>query len=161
MTCPSPEVIREHLDGFVIERWEETRGGRPDGAGEPHHFHLIEIVAAARAVGERLAAAGGTPVERGALDRRGWRRVACRRCQTPRPVQPRRPSRDPAATSASRSPQPRAGRVPQTRPDAERVAPARPRRHRGPLPLAREAELRVRTLRMVIEERLETTRGEK
>lgn len=46
MTCPSPGAIRALLDGFEIERWDERE--EPDGRtalGEPHHFHVIELVA--------------------------------------------------------------------------------------------------------------------
>jgi SAM-dependent methyltransferase len=46
MTCPPSEVIRALLDGFEIELWEERED--PDGRtalGEPHHLHLVEVVA--------------------------------------------------------------------------------------------------------------------
>jgi hypothetical protein len=55
MTCPSPEVIRSHLDGFAIERWDEKEEDGQTALGEPHHFHLIEIVAVREAEGERAA----------------------------------------------------------------------------------------------------------
>jgi SAM-dependent methyltransferase len=45
MTCPSPEVIRGHLAGFRIEHWEEKEEDGHTALGEPHHFHLIEVVA--------------------------------------------------------------------------------------------------------------------
>lgn len=46
MTCPSPDAIRDLLTGFEIERWDERE--EPEGRtalGEPHHFHVIELVA--------------------------------------------------------------------------------------------------------------------
>jgi hypothetical protein len=51
MTCPSPEVIRGHLDGFVIERWDEREEDGQTALGEPHHFHIIEVVARREADG--------------------------------------------------------------------------------------------------------------
>jgi tellurite methyltransferase len=50
MTCPPTEVILEHLDGFVIERWDEREEDGRTALGEPHHFHLIEVVARRAAV---------------------------------------------------------------------------------------------------------------
>lgn len=52
-TCPPPEVIRGHLDGFEIEYWAEKEEDGHTALGEPHHFHLIEVV------GLRLATPGG------------------------------------------------------------------------------------------------------
>jgi SAM-dependent methyltransferase len=49
MTCPSPEVIRGYLDGFEIEHWNEKEEDGETALGEPHHFHLIEVVAVRRA----------------------------------------------------------------------------------------------------------------
>jgi hypothetical protein len=49
MTCPSPEVIRDHLHGFDIEHWDEREEDGQTALGEPHHFHLIEVVAVRRA----------------------------------------------------------------------------------------------------------------
>jgi SAM-dependent methyltransferase len=45
MTCPSPQVIRQHLRGFAMKYWEEKEEDGRTALGEPHHFHLIEIVA--------------------------------------------------------------------------------------------------------------------
>jgi hypothetical protein len=45
MTCPSPDVIRGHLADFRIEHWEEKEEDGHTALGEPHHFHLIEVVA--------------------------------------------------------------------------------------------------------------------
>ncbi len=46
MTCPPSDAIRALLDGFEIELWEERED--PDGRtalGDPHHLHLVEVVA--------------------------------------------------------------------------------------------------------------------
>ena len=57
MTCPSPDQIRGFLDGLSIEHWVDEEEDKETALGEPHHFHLIEIVAtradvpAQRAVG--------------------------------------------------------------------------------------------------------------
>ncbi len=48
MTCPSPDVIRDYLDGFAIEHWNEKEEDGPTALGDPHHFHLIEVVAVRR-----------------------------------------------------------------------------------------------------------------
>jgi len=48
MTCASPEVIRSYLDGFEIEHCVEKEEDGQTALGEPHHFHLIEIVALRR-----------------------------------------------------------------------------------------------------------------
>ena len=45
MTCASAAVIRQHLDGFEIEHWSEKEEDGHTALGEPHHFHLIEVVA--------------------------------------------------------------------------------------------------------------------
>jgi tellurite methyltransferase len=49
MTCPSPDVIRGYLAGFDIEHWSEKEEDGQTALGEPHHFHLIEVVAVRRA----------------------------------------------------------------------------------------------------------------
>lgn len=49
MTCPSPDVIRGYLDGFEIEHWNEKEEDGETALGDPHHFHLIEVVAVRRA----------------------------------------------------------------------------------------------------------------
>ncbi len=49
MTCPSPDVIRGCLDRFDIEHWNEKEEDGETALGEPHHFHLIEVVAVRRA----------------------------------------------------------------------------------------------------------------
>ena len=48
MTCPSPSVICGYLDGFEIEHWSEKEEDGQTALGEPHHFHLIEVVALRR-----------------------------------------------------------------------------------------------------------------
>jgi SAM-dependent methyltransferase len=48
MTCPSPALIRAHLADFEIERWDEKEEDGQTALGEPHHFHLIEVVAVRR-----------------------------------------------------------------------------------------------------------------
>ena len=48
MTCPSPEVMRGYLDGFEIEYWNEKEEDGTTALGDPHHFHLIEVVAVRR-----------------------------------------------------------------------------------------------------------------
>lgn len=49
MTCPSVDVIRGYLEGFDVEHWEEKEEDGATALGEPHHFHLIEVVAVRRA----------------------------------------------------------------------------------------------------------------
>jgi SAM-dependent methyltransferase len=48
MTCPPPDVIRGYLDGFEIEHWSEKEEDGHTALGDPHHFHLIEVVAVRR-----------------------------------------------------------------------------------------------------------------
>ncbi len=50
MTCPSPAVIRGYLDGFEIEHWNEKEEDGETALGDPHHFHLIEVVAVRQAL---------------------------------------------------------------------------------------------------------------
>jgi SAM-dependent methyltransferase len=45
MTCASPAAIRAYLDDFEVEHWLETDEDGVTALGEPHHFHLIEVVA--------------------------------------------------------------------------------------------------------------------
>jgi SAM-dependent methyltransferase len=51
MTCPSPDVIRGWLEGFEVEHWSEKEEDGHTALGEPHHFHLVEVVAVRRADG--------------------------------------------------------------------------------------------------------------
>jgi tellurite methyltransferase len=59
MTCPAPDVIRGYLDGFEIEHWSEKEEDGETALGEPHHFHLIEVVAVRRRVRVRVPAPVG------------------------------------------------------------------------------------------------------
>lgn len=47
-TCPSPDQIRAHLAGFEIESWFEREEDGKMALGDPHHIHLIEVVARRR-----------------------------------------------------------------------------------------------------------------
>jgi len=45
MTCPPPQRIRESLSSFEIEHWLDSEEDTQTALGEPHHFHLVEVVA--------------------------------------------------------------------------------------------------------------------
>jgi tellurite methyltransferase len=45
VTCPSPDAIRAFLRGFEIESWFEREEDGKLALGDPHHVHLIEVVA--------------------------------------------------------------------------------------------------------------------
>jgi trans-aconitate methyltransferase len=45
MMCPQPEEIRASLDSFEIEHWSDREEDTRTALGEPHHFHLVELVA--------------------------------------------------------------------------------------------------------------------
>jgi tellurite methyltransferase len=45
MTCPPPQRIRGSLSPFEIEHWIEREEDTQTALGEPHHFHLVELVA--------------------------------------------------------------------------------------------------------------------
>ena len=47
-TCPSPHAIREHLAAFEIESWLEREEDGKMALGDPHHVHLVEVVARRR-----------------------------------------------------------------------------------------------------------------
>jgi hypothetical protein len=47
-TCPSPEAIRGYLAAFEIESWHEREEDGRMALGDPHHLHLIEVVARRR-----------------------------------------------------------------------------------------------------------------
>jgi SAM-dependent methyltransferase len=51
MTCPPPAEIRTRLGSFEIEHWVDNEEDTTTALGEPHHFHLIELVARRRAPG--------------------------------------------------------------------------------------------------------------
>lgn len=44
-TCPSAEAIRQHLAAFTIEYWSEREEDGHMALGDPHHLHLIEVIA--------------------------------------------------------------------------------------------------------------------
>lgn len=48
MTCPPPEAVLARLHDFEIEHWSVTEDDKPTALGEPHHFHLVEVVARRR-----------------------------------------------------------------------------------------------------------------
>jgi len=48
VTCPSPEAIRGYLRDFEIESWLEREEDGRMALGDPHHIHLIEVVARRR-----------------------------------------------------------------------------------------------------------------
>jgi tellurite methyltransferase len=45
VTCPSPDAIRGFLRGFEIESWTEREEDGKMALGDPHHIHLLEVVA--------------------------------------------------------------------------------------------------------------------
>jgi tellurite methyltransferase len=45
MTCPPPERFQADLADFEIELWSDKEEDSQTALGEPHHFHLIEVVA--------------------------------------------------------------------------------------------------------------------
>jgi len=45
LTCPSPDAIRSWLSDFEIESWSEREEDGKMALGDPHHIHLIEVVA--------------------------------------------------------------------------------------------------------------------
>jgi tellurite methyltransferase len=45
MTCPPPRSIRRELKGLRVERWSDQEYEGFTAAGEPHHVHLVEVVA--------------------------------------------------------------------------------------------------------------------
>jgi tellurite methyltransferase len=45
MTCPPPQRICESLSSFEIEHWLDSEEDTQTALGEPHHFHLVELVA--------------------------------------------------------------------------------------------------------------------
>ncbi len=47
-TCPSPDEIRSWLAGFEIESWDEREEDGTMALGDPHHIHIVEVVARRR-----------------------------------------------------------------------------------------------------------------
>ncbi len=48
VTCPSPDAIRSYLAAFEIESWFEREEDGKMALGDPHHIHLVEVVARRR-----------------------------------------------------------------------------------------------------------------
>jgi tellurite methyltransferase len=45
LSCPPPERIQDGLIDFQIEMWIEKEEDSQSALGEPHHMHLVELVA--------------------------------------------------------------------------------------------------------------------
>jgi SAM-dependent methyltransferase len=45
MTCPPPQKVRASLSSFEIEHWIDREEDTRTALGEPHHFHMVELVA--------------------------------------------------------------------------------------------------------------------
>lgn len=45
MTCPPPAEMRARLGSFEIEHWVDSEEDTTTALGEPHYFHLVEVVA--------------------------------------------------------------------------------------------------------------------
>ena len=45
MTCLPPAEVRARLGSFQIEHWVDSEEDTTTALGEPHHFHLVELVA--------------------------------------------------------------------------------------------------------------------
>jgi SAM-dependent methyltransferase len=45
MTCPPPRGVRASLSSFEIEHWIDREEDTQTALGEPHHFHMVELVA--------------------------------------------------------------------------------------------------------------------
>ena len=45
MTCPPPAEMRARLGSFEIEHWVDREEDTTTALGEPHYFHLVEVVA--------------------------------------------------------------------------------------------------------------------
>ncbi len=45
MTCPPPDMVRASLSSFEVEHWIDREEETQTALGEPHHFHLVELVA--------------------------------------------------------------------------------------------------------------------
>jgi tellurite methyltransferase len=59
MTCRSPSAVLEDLGEFEIERFEEREEDRNSALGDPHHYHLVEVVA------RRIEGKSGASLDRG------------------------------------------------------------------------------------------------
>jgi len=45
MTCPPPAEIRSCLGSFEIEHWVDREEDTTTALGEPHYFHIVELLA--------------------------------------------------------------------------------------------------------------------
>jgi tellurite methyltransferase len=45
MSCRSADWLRDRLTGFAIEDWFEREEDGQTALGEPHHWHILEVVA--------------------------------------------------------------------------------------------------------------------
>jgi tellurite methyltransferase len=45
MTCPPPQMVRASLSSFEIEHWVDREEDTQTALGEPHHFHMVQLVA--------------------------------------------------------------------------------------------------------------------
>ncbi len=45
MTCPPPAEIQARLGAFEIEHWVDREEDTTTALGEPHYFHIVEVVA--------------------------------------------------------------------------------------------------------------------
>jgi hypothetical protein len=45
MTCSPPQRVRASLSSFKIEHWIDREEDTQTALGEPHHFHMVELVA--------------------------------------------------------------------------------------------------------------------
>ena len=45
MTCSPPQRVRASLSSFKIEHWIDREEDTHTALGEPHHFHMVELVA--------------------------------------------------------------------------------------------------------------------
>jgi SAM-dependent methyltransferase len=45
MTCLPPDDVRSRLAAFEIEHWTDREEDTTTALGDPHHFHLVEVVA--------------------------------------------------------------------------------------------------------------------
>jgi len=45
MTCSPPQRVRASLSSFEIEHWIDREEDTQTALGEPHHFHMVELVA--------------------------------------------------------------------------------------------------------------------
>ncbi len=61
-TCASPRSIRARLRGFEIERWVDREEDGHMALGDPHHIHLVELVARRRPGAVAPTPAPGRPV---------------------------------------------------------------------------------------------------